>query len=208
MIALLAATAVAAPRVDVLYDYQWARTTPIRVRSEDTMSGPVPIAPRRTALDSGIAAELFWGEDDLYVLSFGLRGYDAEHRLAGYVFEPRVWDARVDFGGHAWFAYRGEPRIDGYLIGAAGVQTSWLRVEPWPTTIAPALHGLGGIGLATRRGRVHLRAEARLSLAMRVDYFEGRAELPEETLVWHYHPGSATVSLLFGLGLSAAGGEG
>lgn len=208
MIALLAASAVAAPRVDLLYDYQWARTTPISVRSEDTTMGQVPIDPRRTSLDSGIAAELFWGEDDLYVLSFGLRGYDANFHLGGYVFEPQMWDARVDFGGHAWFAYRGEPRVDGYLIGAAGVQTSWLSVEPWPTTIAPALHGLGGIGLATRRGRVHVRAEARLSLAMRIDYFEGRAELPEETLVWFYNPGSATVSLLFGIGLSPRDADG
>ena len=208
MIALLCSAALAGPRVDVLYDYQWARTSPVAVFSEDGLQGAPQqqrLDPRRTPLDSGIAAELLF--DDVYVLSLGLRGYTAEYRLDGFRFQPHVWDVRADAGAHAWFGWRGEPVIDGYLIGAAGLQGTVMRVEPWPTSIAPALHSFGGIGIANRRGRVHLRAELRVSLGLRLDFFEGRAELPHQALVWRHHPGSATASLLFGIGFGPTGGD-
>lgn len=123
MIAWMVATSTAGPRVDVLYDHQWARTTPMSVSSEDTL-----LDPRQVSLDAGAAVELLFDGpgDDLLLLSFGLRGYDASYRLKPVDFHPKLWE--------------------------------------------------------------------------RVDRFSGRAELAEEALVWSYAPGSATASLLFGLG--------
>ncbi len=209
MIALVAASAVAGPRVDVLYDYQWARTSPVVVSSEDRLAGvpvPTPVQADRTPLDSGVAVEVLF--EDLFLLSVGARGYVADYDVSGFQLSPRVWDVRVDGGGHAWFGWRGEPLIDGYIAGAAGLQGTMLRVEPWPTTLTPALHGFTGMGLANRRGRVRLRVEARLSLGMRFDVFEGRAQLPNETLVFRHHPGSATASILFGLGFGPGAAPG
>lgn len=212
LISVLAVGALAAPpQVDVLVEVPLAHTAPMTAVTvpplgNSTTAGvaSTPLAPVRSGFDAGLGVEILTGEPDQnahLLVSLGLRTQQPVFEHQGYTFDPQIWDARADLGGFTWLAWRGVPAVDMYMSGGAGLQASTLVAPPWPTTIAPGLHGFLAMGVGNRKGRISVRGEARVSLAARLDSYLGTAQLPVDRLEWQFWPGSATASALVAFGL-------
>lgn len=202
--AAIVGVAVAAPEVDVLYEHLALSTARVTTFSE---TGPVGAASQvRTfpedRFDLGLAVELLWEQPshEELLASLGVRTYRTHLPPEATTFDATVTDLRAGMGLHSWFSHD-EPGIDGYILFTGGGALSVLSLPPWPTTLVPALNGAFAIGLSNRRGRGRIRGELRVSATLRTDRFSGRAQLPEEALIWHHYPGSMAISLLVGAGL-------
>jgi hypothetical protein len=146
------------------------------------------IAPNRWLLSAGVA-------QNRSQLTFGGEQGNA------FTFQPTTTDLHLSAGVLPWFGQKDVPAVDGYMLVLGGVHAASLRAKPLAknqVAFAPELSV--GMGMATRRSPVRLRAEVRADLVMHFGSGDGRVELPNQALTWSWYPGSAALSVLVGAG--------
>jgi len=168
--------------------------------------------PDRLPLSAGFAFEV--GVHDLpkneVQIGFGMRMWRA-HFEDPVGLEAEVWEPRVTLAVAS--VPRQKPFLYPYRTLGCGMMTSILKSDDLETRVNPAGHAFVGVGVMHNPKDFRFRLELRGALNLRVDHYKGSNEYSEydpATLVttnskidWRYFPGSASVSVLVGVGWGA-----
>jgi hypothetical protein len=209
----LATVALAEPfHVDVLALPATAHTPSVRAYSEtiavDGRTVETPLEPiTRGFGHRGAQLEIgrCWDDDAQWIAAVGYRQANPTYTMGAIEFHPTVRELNLQVGFLAFASASPVARPVGlYVAGYTGAQFSAFSSAPFdPTVVTPGWLSSLAVGVATRNTPVRIRVEGRLEMNPRFDRFTGSAQLVENAFVWTHFPGSATASVLIGLGYAS-----